>query len=89
MNPYLNFHRPCGVPQLITQANGKVRRLYPGYRTPFEIPSQIPQAERFLRPGVTLPALDQQAQQQSDTDASRQMQPAKKELFRRIRAGPA
>lgn len=84
LNPYLNFHRPCGVPQLITHANGKMRRVYPSYRTPFEMLSQIPQAERFLRPEVTLAALAQQAQQQTDTDAAREMRLAKKELFRRI-----
>ena len=89
LNPYLNFHRPCGVPQLIAQANGKVRRVYPSYRTPFESLSQIPEVERFLRPGLTLAALCQRAQQQSDTDAAREMQLAKKELFRRIRVRPA
>ena len=89
LNPYLNFHRPCGVPQLIAQANGKVRRVYPSYRTPFEILSQIPEVERFLRPGLTLAALCQRAQQQSDTDAAREMQLAKKELFRHIRVRPA
>lgn len=86
LNPYLNFHRPCGVPQLIAQANGKVRRVYPSYRTPFEILSPIPEAERFLRPGLTLAALCQRAQQQSDTDAAREMKLAKKELLRRIGA---
>ncbi len=85
LNPYLNFHRPCGVPQLITQANGKTKRVYPNYRTPFEILSQIPEMGRFLRPGVTPAALHQQARQQSDTDAAREMQLAKKELFSRIR----
>jgi hypothetical protein len=23
LNPYLNFHRPCGVPELIVDAKGK------------------------------------------------------------------
>ncbi len=86
LNPYLNFHRPCGVPQLITQANGKIRRVYPSYRTPLEILSRIAEAERFLRPGITLEALHQRAQQQSDTDAAREMRLAKKELFRSIGA---
>jgi hypothetical protein len=26
LNPYVNFHRPCAVPVVITAANGKRRR---------------------------------------------------------------
>ena len=84
LNPYLNLHRPCGVPELIVAANGKIRRVYPSYQTPFEILSQIPEAERFLRPGLTLAELQRQAMAQSDTEAARDMQQAKRDLFRRI-----
>jgi hypothetical protein len=87
LNPYLNFHRPCGVPELLTQPNGKTRRLYPRYRTPLEILQELP--EPFLREGVTLEQLKQQALRQSDTDAARDMQIAKKLLFRRIGARSA
>lgn len=86
LNPYLNFHRPCGVPELRTEPNGKTRRVYPRYRTPFEILSEMPETAPFLREGVTLEQLKQQALKQSDTDAARDMQSAKKLLFRRIRA---
>ena len=85
LNPYLNFHRPCGVPELIVAANGKIRRVYPCYATPFEMLSQLPDAEGFLRPGLTLAELRRQAMEQSDTEAARDMQQAKKELFYRIR----
>ena len=84
LNPYLNFHRPCAVPELIVAANGKIRRVYPCYKTPFEMLSQMPDAERFLRPGLTLAELQRQAREQSDTEAARDMQQAKRELFRRI-----
>jgi hypothetical protein len=86
LNPYLNFHRPCGVPELRTEPNGKTRRVYPRYRTPFEILSEMPETALFLREGVTLEQLKQQALKQSDTDAARDMQSAKKLLFRRIGA---
>ena len=89
LNPYLNFHRPCGVPKLLIQTNGKTRRVYPRYQTPFEILSEIPKVEQYLCTGVTLAALKQLATEQSDTDAARDMQIAKKQLFRRIRAVPA
>ena len=28
-NPYLNFHRPCGVPELVVNAKGKVQESVP------------------------------------------------------------
>jgi hypothetical protein len=31
-NPYLNFHRPCGVPEVVTSDKGKQRRVYRGTR---------------------------------------------------------
>jgi transposase InsO family protein len=33
-NPYLNFHRPCGVPEVVTDGKGKQRRIYRWYATP-------------------------------------------------------
>ena len=42
-NPYLNFHRPCGVPEVETGAKGKQRRVYRWYATPWEILRQLRQ----------------------------------------------
>ncbi len=28
LNPYLNFHRPCGIPGLRTLPRGKIKRVY-------------------------------------------------------------
>jgi len=85
LNPYVNFHRPCGVPHEIVQANGKSKRVYPRYRTPYEILRHLPAADTFLRPGLDWAALDRQARMQSDTEAARDMQQAKRDLFARIR----
>ena len=41
-NPYLNFHRPCGVPEMETDGKGKQRRVYRWYATPWEILRQLP-----------------------------------------------
>ena len=85
LNPYVNFHRPCGVPQEIVAANGKSKRVYPRYRTPYEILRQLPAAEAFLRPGLDWAELDRLARMQSDTEAARDMQQAKRDLFANIR----
>ena len=79
LNPYVNFHRPCAVPRVITQTNGKRLRLYERWATPFELLRELPCG--FLRPGVTLAELDRFAQEQSDTEAALAMQRAKRQLF--------
>lgn len=83
-NPYLNFHRPCGVPELTTLAKGKVKRVYRWYATPWEILRQLPGLAGHLKPGVTSEQLNQIARAHSDTEAARQMQQAKRILFSRF-----
>lgn len=85
LNPYVNFHRPCAVPTVLTQANGKRRRIYQRWATPFELFREVPRCERFLRPGVTLAELERFAQQQTDTEAALEMQHAKRKLLGTIK----
>lgn len=81
LNPYVNFHRPCAVPKVLTVANGKRRRVYLRWATPFEMFRELPGCEKHLRPHVTLAELDLFAQAQSDTEAALAMQRAKRKLF--------
>ncbi len=81
LNPYLNFHRPCAVPKIITEANGKRRRVYLRWATPFEQFQETPDCESLLRPGVSLAELRGFARMQSDTEAALDMQRAKRQLF--------
>lgn len=82
-NPYLNFHRPCGVPEVRTNAKGKQRRVYRWYATPWEILRQLPDMAAHLKTEMTLAELDQLAAAQSDTQAAQEMQEAKRKLFTR------
>lgn len=84
LNPYLNFHRPCGVPEIVTDAKGKQRRIYPWYATPWEILRQVPGLARYLHPGTTQADLERLAGAESDTAAARRMQEAKAKLFAEI-----
>jgi hypothetical protein len=81
LNPYVNFHRPCAVAQVITEPNGKRRRVYRKWATPFEIFSQAPQCESCLRPGISMADLESFAKAQSDTEAAIEMQRAKRQLM--------
>src|ERR1700691_775817 len=80
-NPYLNFHRPCGVPELSVNAKGKEKRVYRWYATPWEILRQLPGVASYLKAELTIAKLDQQAQVKNDTQAAEQMQAAKRKLF--------
>jgi transposase InsO family protein len=83
-NPYLNFHRPCGVPELVINSKGKQRRIYRWYATPWEILRQLPDLARHLGPEHSEAELERTAHAQSDTQAALSMQAAKRKLFLRI-----
>ena len=80
-NLYLNFHRPCGVPELVVNAKGKTKRSYRWYATPWEILRQLPGLAGHLRPGLTIEEVERQARAKSDHAAAEQMQAAKRQLF--------
>lgn len=80
-NPYLNFHRPCGVPEMIVTDKGKQKRVYRWYATPWEILRQLPGLAGFLRSELTIDQLQRRAEAQTDTQAAKAMQEAKRKLF--------
>jgi hypothetical protein len=55
LNPYLNIHRPCGVPELVVNAKGKEKRAYRWYATPWEI--LLAQSNPTTKPEKFLPDL--------------------------------
>lgn len=83
LNPYLNFHRPCGFATVSWDERGKRKRKYKteDYRTPFEKLQSLPEAERFLRAGLSLPDLETRALAISDTECARRMSAAKAKLL--------
>jgi transposase InsO family protein len=83
-NPYLNFHRPCGVPERVINAKGKEKRVYRWYATPWESLRQLPDLARYLKAGITIQMLEQQSHAQTDLAAAEQMQKAKRKLFTAI-----
>jgi hypothetical protein len=87
LNPYLNYHRPCGFATIQVRSRGKRRRLYRAgdYRTPFEKLSSLPDWEQHLKPGITRAYLESQAGRMSDTEAARRMQKAKQTLLGKTR----
>ena len=87
LNPYLNFHRPCGFATIETNPRGQRKRVYKhqDYRTPFEKLISLENWQQYLKPGITEPMLQQQAARISDTEAARRMQKAKLALLAQCR----
>ncbi len=88
LNPYVNFHRPCFFPETITDAKGKERKKYryEDMMTPYEKLKSIPEANQYLKVGITLEQLNAQAVEMSDNDAALVLNSARKKLYRKISA---
>jgi transposase InsO family protein len=86
LNPYVNFHRPCFFAVSVIDHRGKVKKTYPHeeVRTPYEKLKSLPQAEKYLRAGVTFEALDAIAYQMSDNQFAERMVKARSNLFQQI-----
>jgi len=87
LNPYLNFHRPCGFATVSWDQRGRRRRKYrtEDYRTPFEKLQSLPQVAQFLKPGVSLLELEKRALAISDTECALRMNAAKTKLLRQCK----
>ena len=84
LNPYLNFHRPCGFATVSLDARGKRKREYKreDYATPYEKWKSLPEAEKYLKPKMTFARLDEAAMKMSDTECARKMSLVKTQLLR-------
>jgi hypothetical protein len=87
LNPYLNFHRPCGFATVSLDARGKRRRHYKqeDYVTPYEKLKSLTQAEQYLKPNLSFAQLETIAQKMSDTECARKMAAARVQLLRRCK----
>ena len=86
LNPYINFHRPCFFPVPVIDHRGRIKKTYPyeEVMTPYERLRNVPRAEGYLRPGVTLEKLGTIASQMSDNQFAERMVNARSKLFQQI-----
>lgn len=80
-NPYLNFHRPCAVPELKKDSKGKTIRAYKWYATPWEILRHLPGLGGCLIGDMTAEQMEKLAGADSDTGAATKMRQAKYQLL--------
>ena len=84
LNPYLNFHRPCGFATVTVDSGGKRKRVYKAedYATPYDKLKSLAVADTWLKPGISFAQLDKQAASLSDTECAKRMSAAKAKLLR-------
>lgn len=86
LNPYLNFHRPCGYATITEdkKKKGKYKKIYKTYLTPYEKLRGLPDAKKYLKSEISFEKLDAIANQKSDNECAALMQQAKQELFKKF-----
>ena len=85
MNIYLNFHRPCGFAEDELMPDGKVKKKYTIWMTPYDRLKSLKDAEKYLRPGITFAMLDKIALAKSDNEFAEEMKKAKVAVFEKLR----
>jgi len=89
LNPYVNYHRPCLYPTIITDSKGKVRKKYEykNMMTPYEKLKSLENAAQYLKEGISFKRLDDVAQAMTDNEAADYLQQQRKLLFKQIDEG--
>lgn len=85
-NEYINYHRPCAFAKEKIDKKGKVKKRYPhnAYMTPYEKLKSIPEAEKYLKEGITFKNLDKIAMRHTDNEMAKIVQEERSKLFDKI-----
>ena len=72
--------------QTLTDAKGKQRKTYPykSMMTPYEKLKSLSDSEQYLKPTLTFEILDTVAYEITDNQSAKQLQKARKQLFKTI-----
>ncbi len=86
LNPFINYHRPCYFPTVITDDKGKQRKKYhyDKMMTPYEKLKSLDRAKDYLKVSLSFEQLDRVVYGISDNKAADKMNLAKKQLFKQI-----
>jgi len=85
LNPYLNYHRPCGFATSKFDRKGKEEKIYETYMTPYEKLKSLKNASNYLKRHIFFEDLDQIAYKESDTEFALKMNEAKAIMFKQLR----
>lgn len=88
LSTHLNLHRPCWFPEERFDDRGRRQVRYSPNRllTPYEKLKSLPDAEAFLKPGLTIAALNRLERELSDNQSAERLLAERRRLFRAINA---
>lgn len=83
---YLNFHRPCYFPSVVTDHKGKQKKKYryEDMMTPYEKLRSLPRASQYLKAGMTFKKTDAFAKEMTDNEAVEQLHSTRDKLFKQL-----
>lgn len=84
LNIYLNYHRPCAFAEDRADKNGKIKKYYNEWTTPYEKFKSLENAEQYLKKEFTFKELDIIAYEMSDNEFAIKMNKAKSKIFKKI-----
>ena len=86
LSPFLNLYRPWLLASEVTDTKGKTRKRYryQDVMTPFEKLRSLREVEQYLKTGVTIDTLDNQAGAMSDLAAAVALKRERARLFQVI-----
>jgi hypothetical protein len=84
--PYINFHRPCFFPEVITDEKGKEKKKYEykNMMTPYEKLKSLPNVKNYLKKGISFEILDKQATELTDNACADLLKEQRILLFNQI-----
>jgi len=80
---YVNYHRPCAFPTVITDSRGKQKKVYKleDYQTPLERLLSLKDVNQHLKSSVTIDILTTLAARHSDNEMATVVQKERSKLF--------
>jgi transposase InsO family protein len=89
LTPYINFHRPCYFPEIKIDKKGKEKKIYPykAMMTPYEKLKSLPNAQSFLKEGISFDEMDKKAMSMTDLEAAEEVNKKRKKMFQTIFSG--
>ncbi len=86
LNPYVNYHRPCLYPTIIIDNKGKQKKKYEykNMMTPYDKLKSLPDAQQYLKAGITFKELDDISKAMTDNEAADFLQQQRSILFKNI-----
>lgn len=84
LNVYLIYHRPSGFAEDVADKNGKIKKKYNQWITPYEKFKSLKNAKQYLKPNFSFAEMDKQAYEKSDNEFAKEMNKAKKKIFKLI-----